>query len=315
MIDTTLIDYRGYSNCIKLENENTQVILGHHCGGRVLEYSWRNENVLYSDPSHDGWVYKPGQPTVDISAGRFDIGPEQIIPPHPDLWLGAWTAEIIAPGIARMTSVEDLATGTQLVREFSLEETSSRLACTQEIRNISDQQINWCHWSRTFALGGGICIVPLSDYSRFPSSYIQYEPDGRINFTPQDPGVQRRAGYLEISATPQYPKLGMDSYVGWLGYLLKNDLLFVKRFPTYPERVYNEIAALTISIWYPEDDMCEIEPIGPMERLLPGESAKFTEEWWILPYPFLKPGSTLNLNEIFALVEREAPANCSLLST
>ena len=32
-----LIDYAGYSDCIKLSNENTRVILGPHCGGRVLE--------------------------------------------------------------------------------------------------------------------------------------------------------------------------------------------------------------------------------------------------------------------------------------
>ena len=308
MIDTTLIDYRGYSNCIKLENENTRVILGHHCGGRVLEYSWQNKNVLYLDPAHDGWVYKPGQPTVDISAGRFDIGPEQIIPSHPDLWLGAWTAEIVAPGIARMTSAEDLVTGTQLVREIRLEETSSRLICKQEIQNISNQPINWCHWSRTFAQGGGICIVPLSDTSRFPAYYVQYE-GSTINFVPQDPSVHKRAGCLEISGPPQYPKLGMDSYVGWLGYLLKNNMLFVKRFPTYPERIYNEIAGLTVSIWYPKDHIVEIEPIGPMEKLVPGESTAFTEEWWILPYPFLAPGSELNLNEILELVEREAPVS------
>ena len=42
------------------------------------------------------------------------------------------------------------------------------------------------------------------------------------------------------------PKLGMDSYAGWFCYLMKNDLMFVKRYPTYPDRVYNEVAGLTI---------------------------------------------------------------------
>jgi len=307
MIKTTMMDHCGYSNCIKLENEDTRVILGQHCGGRVLEYSWRKKNVLYLDPAHDGWVYKPGQPTVDISGGRFDIGPEQIIPPHTDLWLGGWTADSIAPGVARMTSAEDAATGTQLVREFELAENSSRLTCTQRIRNISGQPINWCHWSRTFAKGRGICIVPLSEHSRFPMGYVQYEGPDILNFAPQEPKVIRFSGCLIIDDAPRFPKLGMDSYAGWIGYLLQNDMLFVKRFETYPERVYNEIAGLTVSVWYPKDEMCEIEPIGPMETLLPGEIAQFTEEWWILPCPYHLPGSQKDVDEIFKLVAREAP--------
>ena len=36
----------------------------------------------------------------------------------------------------------------------------------------------------------------------------------------------------------------MDTYAGWFAYLMKKDLMFVKRFPTYPDRVYNEVAGL-----------------------------------------------------------------------
>ena len=60
-----------------------------------------------------------------------------------------------------------------------------------------------------------------------------------------------RDGFLEILAPPRKPKLGFDTYAGWLGYALPNDTLFVKRFPTYPDRVYNEAAGLTLSVWYP----------------------------------------------------------------
>ena len=52
--------------------------------------------------------------------------------------------------------------------------------------------------------------------------------------------------FLEILGTPRKPKLGMDSYAGLIAYLSPNNLLFVKRFKTYPDRVYNEAAGLTI---------------------------------------------------------------------
>ena len=119
-----------------------------------------------------------------------------------------------------------------------------------------------------------------------------------MNYRPQDPNIRVRDNFLEILSTPQHPKLGMDAHAGWLAYLMQNGLMFVKRFPTYPSRVYNEMAGLTISIWYYKDIMCELEPIGPAETLAPGESASFTEDWWLTPYPFPAAGESVNLAEI-----------------
>ena len=117
-----------------------------------------------------------------------------------------------------------------------------------------------------------------------------YGPGPAINYRPEDPGIRTRHGFLEITATPRYPKLGMDSYAGWFAYLMKNDLMFLKRFPTYRDRVYNEVAGLTMSIWYPDGPMCELEPIGPREKLASGKSASFTETWWLLPHHFPQNG-------------------------
>jgi hypothetical protein len=304
-VGTGFIDYFGYSNCVKLENEHTRVILGPHSGGRVLEYSWKGENAIYLDPGQSGSIYTPGQANADPTGGRLDIGPETVIPKHPDLWFGKWTAEITGTRTARLTSVEDEATGTRLVREFQLDKSSSRLTCKQIIENVSNETKEWCHWSRTFAPGEGICIIPLTANSRFPNKYIMYGPGSVMNYRPEDPHIRVRNGFLEITGTPKYPKLGMDSYAGWFCYLMKNDLMFVKRFPTYPDRVYNEMAALTISIYYYKDTLCELEPIGPREKIAPGETASFTEEWWLIPHKFPAPGSEVDLDEVEQLVNRE----------
>ena len=302
---TSLIDYAGYTGCILLENEHTRVVLGPHCGGRVLSYAWKGEDGLYLNREDDGWVYTPGE-RIHLSGGRFDIGPENIIPRHPDLWFGPWTAEITGPRSARMTSVKDAATGVQLVRDFVLDAASSHLRCTQTIRNVSDEPRAWCHWARTFAKGGGICLVPLTPGSRFPKSYIMYGPGPVMNFRPEDPNIRVRDGFLEVLDTPEHPKLGIDSYAGWFCYLMPNDLMFVKRFPVYPHRVYNEMAALTISIWYPKDTMCELEPIGPMERLAPGASASFTEDWWLLTYAFPQQRDAVDLKKVTRVVTQHA---------
>ncbi|MFH1006890.1 MAG: hypothetical protein V1800_05215 [Candidatus Latescibacterota bacterium] len=306
MVTSDVVEHSGYSDCIRLENEHARVILGLHGGGRVLEYSWKGENAIYLDAAQNGWKYGPEKSGIDPYGGRLDIGPEVVIPRHPDLWLGSWEGEITGPGAARLISVEDAATGVQLVREFQLDPVSSQLTCTQIIRNISDEDKHWCHWSRTLAQGGGICLIPLTRPSRFPNNYIMYGPGPVMNYLPNDPNILVRQEFLEITGPPSQPKLGMDSCEGWLGYLMRNDLLFVKRFPTYPDRVYNEMAGLTISIYYCENRFCELEPIGPMEHIPPGGSVSFTETWWLLPFPFPEGGSDLDLDDLSERVNREA---------
>jgi hypothetical protein len=295
-----VVEFSGYSDCIQLSNDRARVILCPSAGGRVLEYSLDGKNALYLDPSEEGWVYQPGK-SSQMSAGRFDIGPEKVIPNRPHLWMGRWQGEVTDRNSARMTSVRDKATGTQLVRDFELSASGSRLVCRQTIKNISDETTEWCHWSRTFALGNGVCVIPLSRISRFPNHYVMYESPSTLNFHPEDPKIKRNGEFLVISGVPKYPKLGMDSKVGWFAYLMKNDLMFVKRFPTYDDRVYNEVAGLTISIWYPQDRRVELEPIGPRERLEPGQSASFEETWELRPFAFPKNVESLDPRDVSAV--------------
>ncbi len=95
----------------------------------------------------------------------------------------------------------------------------------------------------------------------------------------------------------------VDSQAGWFCYLMKNDLMSIKRFDIYPKRIYNEMAALTISIWYNKDIMCELEPIGPMQTLKPGQSAAFTEEWWLTPYEFPGDRTKVNLKKVSKIAD------------
>ncbi len=299
----SITTYHGYPDCIVLANASIRVVLCPEAGGRVLEYSRQGENALYLEEADTGKPYTPGR-GASMSAGRFDIGPEKTIPAHPKLWAGRWKGEATGPRSAKLTSQEDEPTGTQLIREFHLAESGSRLACTQTIRNVSMKTTEWCHWSRTFARGGGIGFVPMTTPSRFPKHYVMYEDGDRINIRPSDPQIRERDGFLEITGAPKNPKLGFDSQAGWFAYLMPNHQLFIKRFPVDPDRVYNEVAGLTVSIWYPPEKRVELEPIGPRERLKPGERASFTEEWFLAPFEFPKAGESVDLNQLRKIVSQ-----------
>jgi hypothetical protein len=291
----------GYTKAIELKFGKTRAVLCPQTGGRVLEFSVGGADAMYFDKTEK--ESKPGS-----SAGRFDYGPELVVAAHPRTWGGEWSVEINKNGSVKLTGPREDA-GIQLVREFRLvaHGKSVGLSCKQTMTNTSKKTLEVCHWGRSFSPGGGICVIPLGDRpSRFPSKYAMYEDSAIINVKASDARIRERDGFLEILAPPRKPKLGFDTYAGWLAYSLPNDTLFVKRFPTFPDRVYNEAAGLTLSVWCPAGGkMIELEPIGPRERLKPGESASFTEDWWLLPHPFPKKGARLDLKALAEQVEKQ----------
>ena len=286
----------GHENCIELKNKTTRVILA-PSGGRVLSYEINGRNTLYlSQSDSEG---KGGS-----SAGRFDIGPERVLPRHELLWSGPYKGEITGTRSAKFTSGKDDATGFQIIREFKLASKGTHLRIKQTVINISDQTNQVCYWSRTFVHGQGICIVPVTEHSRMPRKHVIYENGTTINFLPEDEKITQRNGYVIVQGPPRKPKLGFDSKAGWMAYFMQNNLLFVKRWPTFPKKPYNEMAGLTLSIWYPDGPMCELEPIGPQEILKPGDKASFTEDWWITEQKFPDNAKSIDLNQLEANVKK-----------
>jgi len=299
-----VVSYYGYDDCIELRNEQTRVVLCPAAGGRVLEYSLGGKNVLYLPPGSEGWRQTPDQPRGKMHAGRFDIGPEKMVRRGRVLWQGPWKSEITGDRSARLTSQYDPESGVRLIRDFKLAANQSQLVCTQTIRNESTRPVSLCHWSRTFAIGGGIAIVPRSPRGRFPNGFVLYQEGHSISIAAEDPHIKTTEQAVIISGPPKTPKLGFDSHAGWMAYLAPTDQLFVKRYRTFPERAYNEFASLTASVWYPEGDRVELEPIGPAENLRPGDQANFSEEWWLLTHDFPADAKTVDYAAIKRKVER-----------
>ena len=314
MTRVSRVDFHGYAGCIELANDVVRAVLGPHCGGRVLAYERRGENALALDPAQAGWVHRPGapgsdpaiDPAVDPWGGRFDVGPEKVLPAHPTLWLGAWTATVEDDRV-RLESAPDAATGLRLTRTFRLDPRSSHLRCTQTITNVSGEARRCFHWGRSLSPGGGIAVVPLTPPSRFPHGWVQYDThEPLLRFAPEDPGVRAAHGCLVIAPPLAHPKLGFDSEAGWLAYLLRPGLLFAKRWHTFPGRDHGDIGAFTLSLWMWRDRLCELEPIGPTERLAPGASASFTEDWWLLDHPFPGSPEALDVRGVVERVESDA---------
>lgn len=287
-----LISTHGYDNCIELSNAACRVILEPNLGGRVLLYEIEGKNVLYVDPKQNGLKFTNQElesaSNIQPCAGRFCVGPEKIFQMPKVFWLGHWDAKIIGNLKARMTSQVDKTTKLQLIRDFELNSKTSELKITQTIKNFGVKPQKLCFWSRTFAAGGGICIVPISNPNRFPNGYIEYGDGDVMQFAPEsDKNIKIVDNHLLILGLKKASKFVFDSDKGWMGYITKDNLLFVKTYLYKKNYEYGEMTTAPLSIFYKTDILAELEPIGPWEWIKPNGKSSFSETWHLLPskYP------------------------------
>ncbi len=287
--NVSFVSAYGFDSCISLRSNNIEVILEPNSGGRVIRYALNGVNVLYEDTTQNGWISTASMPRSKghLAGGRFDIGPSRTKPNTDLFFFGKWKAEITSQSSAKLTSQTDAFTGIFLIREFELDKRTSKLRFRQTIVNSGRILLYASFWSRTFATGNGICVMPFPETSRFPNKYIMFMNRDTINMSPSDSNILQKDGYLIIKGPPQKPKLEMDvSEAGWIAYAATANLLFVKKFKVYNNTRYGEVSAANTSVWYNGIHMTEIEPIGPLEVIMPGKKKSFTEEWFLVSYPF-----------------------------
>jgi hypothetical protein len=316
--EARFISTGGYEGCIELSNATTRVVIEPNLGGRVLNYQLNGAEILYQNSAQNGAVWDGKTKIWHPSGGRFDIGPEYGGFNRDALWLGRWNAKLTETRSARLSSAT-LDEGLQLIREFTLAADSSHLRCTQIFRNHGTESIRTFHWSRTFVAGNGIALAPLPKQGKFPRGYALGGPANIINFQPiEEPNVRIRENILEILGAPKKAKFILDVDPGWLAYLAPNNLLFMKKFATFPNRPYGEITANNASIWYSSKENfpawpftefpVEIEPIGPLEIIEPGGERSFTEDWWLEDFPFPQNRS-VDLKTICAVIGTAKTSN------
>ncbi|NBC82116.1 MAG: DUF4380 domain-containing protein [Bacteroidetes bacterium] len=305
------INYRGWTECYKIYNETTEIIVVAESGGRIMSYSLHGKNIIYENRALDGLTLKTyKQQQVDPDGGRFDWGPEKKTRNiHDKTWMGDYTAEIVDKYTLRITSPDDEALGIRTIREFSLDSASSYVAVKNTMVNISEEITDWFYWSRTLVKKGGTIVLPLNDNSRFPHGWGKYiwGDKAYIEFQhPEDDQLSVKNNTIVYEAqSGSGIKIGTDSDKGWMAYL-RDDLLFVKKYPHFPNEKYSEDSSLT-SIFYIGDHFVELEPLSPQAILQPGESYSFTEHWWI--FQFQCKNKEITISEIKKYIHEKVKNN------
>ncbi len=290
-------DFHGWPNTYRLSNGLVEARVVTDVGPRIMDFhTMGGANLLYVRESEAG---KQGEDKWMQRGGwRLWIAPERRETTYA-LDNLACTAEVIGDSTVQVTGPAQPSAGIQKAIEVSLLPGEPRLRIMSRMKNVSDHSVSYAAWSLPVLRPGGRAFVPqdVGSLTAFDAvrrlllwSYTKiadprYHVGDRlieIDHTQVKPGPLGQSGRHADES-----KIGVDSAQGWAGYLLDGTLFF-KRFPHDPKASYPDGGA-TIEV-YSSHEFLELENLGPLTTIAPGEEIVLPEDWWLFAHATVPTG-------------------------
>lgn len=280
------VEYRGWKNNLKIANGDAELIVTRDVGPRVISFRLVDGKNVFKN--YDEMMGTSGEPSWMIRGGhRLWTAPEDPARTYA-LDNGPVSFQELGPGRVRFTPAPESAFGLQKEIELELEPSGSRVAITHRITNVGKTETRLAVWSLSVMAPGGMEILPLPPKRPHPGdaknarSAADFAPDLFLSLWPffdfKDPRWSFGSKYVTLTqdATRGATKLGVAHKSGGVGYL-NGGTLFVKRFAFQPGAHYPDHGVNYET--FTNEDMLEMETLGPMTTLPPGRSAEHVERW------------------------------------
>lgn len=164
--------------------------------------------------------------------------------------------------------------------EIQLDPNQARVHVRHELRNEGAWTVELAAWALTMLRPGGVGIFPQPTGNVDANGLL---PNRQITLWPysnaQDARFRLDDEFILVQAAPQVPplKFGYLNLHGWIGYW-SEACLFVKRFDAPSAAVLFPDGGCNVES-YCNDRFIELETLGPLTQLAPGESLSHTEVW------------------------------------
>lgn len=155
----------------------------------------------------------------------------------------------------------------------------SMVEVSNTIFNAGNWEIELAPWTLALMAPGGKCIMP---YAGAPDD-SPYAPNATLNLWPYTNIKDKRLAigkeYIIVSHDPKVEaplKIGCSNTRGWVAYVNNNQAL-IKQFCYDFDGKYPDMGCS--SECYANNLFTEMEALGPLERLKPGQATTLVEYW------------------------------------
>ena len=279
------VEYQGWKKAFRICNETVQLIIVTEVGPRILFFGFRGEhNEFHEVPEHAG---KSGDGVFRVYGGhRLWVSPEVERTYYPDnvpvsvrrykdAFIFTAPPEAVYPG-----------TNLQKEVEVKLAGAGTHVSVTHRISNLGKEATEMAPWALSVMAGGGKAILPLPP--RAPVAADRLLPEGVLAlwcYTDlADPRWRIGTKYIQLhqeqnpASRFKEQMTGIYNPFGWGAYFRRGHL-FVKRAEVRRNAKYPDFGCNFET--YTDPSSLELETLGPLQTLEPGQTAEHTEEWWL----------------------------------
>jgi hypothetical protein len=280
------VEYCGWKNNLLLGNGDAEVIVTLDVGPRVICYRLPGGfNVLKNYDDQMGGV---GEAEWQIRGGlRFWLAPEDTTRTYfPDN--RPVNFQEVGSNAVRLTPPPETEYGVQKEMTVRLAEKGTRVDVTLRVTNVGSAPTKLAPWAPTVMAPGGVEVIPQPPHRNHPGSpenarsAADFAPSQDLILWPYfdftDPRWSLGSRYLMLRQDPTKgpTKIGLAHRLGWIAYLNRGNL-FVKRIPYVEGATYPDMG--TNYQTFSNEDMLEMETVGVLTTLAPGQSAELSESW------------------------------------
>jgi hypothetical protein len=273
-----VVPYGGWSRCARLIAGDLEAIVTLEVGPRVIRFGrigGPNEFVEYA--RHAG--HTGGESYKSYGGHRLWTAPEaaeRTYEPDNDpvdvleLEGGYEFATPLGPTGLRRT-----------IRIFP-EAAFPRFRVEHEVRNDGSASVTIAPWALSVMAPGGECLFPQAPYVEHAEALLPARPMVMWHYTEmQDPRWTWGNRVVRLRQDPERGSMKVGALIqqGYAAYANHGNVFF-KRFPFEAGAEYPDFGCNFET--FTRADMLEVESLGPLKTLAPGQSVLHSEAWYLL---------------------------------
>lgn len=276
-----------WGDCVRVSNGEIEFVVTIEIGPRIIRLGKvGGPNELFEDPVKEAFVeheelekFWGNNRFYNMGGHRLWHSPENM----PKTYLDNYNPikyEILSNGIKVVSDYEKL--GLSNIIEATMEE-NGEMTIDHYVKNIGDAEQEFAPWAITIFALGGLGVTPVSkiDTGFLSNRTLMMWPYADAN--DKRFKMDNKYIYVTTDSTGDIKnvnafKIGTNNVDGYAMYFNHNNL-FVKTFDYDSEAKYPDNGCNSET--YTNFRLMEIESLGAIQNVKPGEMVKHTEKWYL----------------------------------
>ena len=296
------VSYLDLPNCRYLSNGTAELVVTAGVGPRILRYAFNGrENILGEVPEVSQrtalGVWKPW------GGHRLWAAPESMPASYS---IDDAPVQCESVGEREIHLRQDASEKTAHLEKnisVALDAEGTGATLHHKITNRNPWEIQIAPWALTIMNSGGAVILPQEPYRSHDEYLLPARPMVLWYFTDlSDRRFTIGGKYFCLQCDPALAapqKIGIANKQGWAAYWNAHTL-FVKQFTFDEKRNYPDYGCNNEA--YTEGSFIELESLGPMQHVAPGESVEHQERWNLFQTAQSCDTAESSLDSVFSLI-------------